>query len=490
MPASDPPMIFEGNFAEPHNIAWRVEPGKWESANPLLVGEYPWETAVSFSEGTVLRDPIDGVFKAWGKSWPHLADFRRGQFDGRVTYSTSQDGVTWTKPQLDGLPCMGHKRSNVLLDIPDVGRCGYSSVIIHPDAPEDRRYELFLYTWPPYKNPSKHVRGFPVRPEHADAHPGAFYRYLSSDGIHWKPFEGPIRIETADSCFIQQGPGDSYIAFHKIGRPAPPGAFVPYDVGAGEQRILCRSESEDGLNWSSYRVILEPDWRDAQDTQFMDMGTIRQGKGLVAIVAVYHCLSQRMDLQFAGSPDGKRWFRPFPRTTCLPNTPLGDCGGGLFYGTPYIIEEGDRLHFYFGAMEGLHGDVYGKVDDEYLQYGGMCRASWEKGRLWAIVPAAGGPTEAHFTCFPTKEMAGKTLLINAVTLPGGEIAAELRRDDGWEIGPAIEGFSREDCAAFHGDSKCTLLAWKGGGRCPREGLLLRFYLRRARLYGFEWRVTS
>ena len=59
--------------------------------------------------------------------------------------------------------------------------------------------------------------------------------------------------------------------------------------------------------------------------------------------------------------------------------------------------------------------------------------------------------------------------------------------DGREIGPALEGYSREDCRAFRGDSKCAPLTWTGGERCPRGGLLLRFHLRRARLYGFEWR---
>ena len=490
MPDSKPPIIFEDSFAEPHSIAWRVEPGEWDSANPLIVGEHPWETACPFNAGTVLKDPLDGLWKAWGICFPHLDGFYRGQFDNRLAYFTSEDGVRWTKPQLDGFPCMGVDRSNVLLGLEDIGKCGYPSVIVHPDAEPDRRYEMFLHAFPPYKNPSKHMRGFPVRPEHAEGHPSGIWRYFSADGIHWRPCEGPLDLPSADSIYVTKEADGPYVASHKVGRPAAPGAYVPYDVGAGEQRILVRRESKDGSHWSPYQIILEPDWRDAHDTQFMDMGTIRQDGGVVAVVAVYHCLSQRMDLQLAGSPDGKQWFRPFPRTTSVPNAPLGDCGGGLFYGTPYVIEDGDKLHFYFGSLEGLHGDVYAKVDGEYLQYGGMCRASWEKGRLWALVPAAGGPTQAHATCLPVKASAGKTLYINALTLPDGEISAELRRDDGWEIGPPIEGFGREDCAPFHGDSKCAPLTWKGGDRCPREALLLRLHLTRARLYGFEWRVTS
>ena len=347
---------------------------------------------------------------------------------------------------------------------------------------------MFLHAYPPYGNPSKHARGFPIRPEHVTEHPSGLYRFFSKDGIHWTPFEGPLPgLKTADSIFIIKETGGPYVAYHKIGRKAAPGAFVPYDVGAGEQRILARCESPDCSDWSPSEIIMEPDWRDAHDTQFMDMGIVRQPGGIVGIVAVFHVLSQRMDLQFAGSLDGRTWFRPFPRASCLANRPLGSHGGGLFYGTPYVIEEGDKLHFYFGALEGLHGDVYGKVDDEYLQYGGLCRATWEKGRLWAAVPAAGGPTEAVFSTLPLEGVAGKQLVINALTCGDGEVSAELFGGTQWAPEEPPEGFSRRDCRAFRGDAKAVPLVWKDGECCPRDGLMLRIYLRKARLYGFEWR---
>ena len=232
---------------------------------------------------------------------------------------------------------------------------------------------------------------------------------------------------------------------------------------------------------------MEPDWRDAHDTQFMDMGTIRQGNGIAAIVAIYHCIDQRMDLQFAGSVDGLTWFRPFPRTPCLPNQPLGDAGGGLFYCTPNVIEDGDRLHFYFGALEGLHGDVYGKTDDEYLQYGGLCRASWDRGRLWAAVPASGGPCEAVLTTRPFAEAGGKKLIINAVTLPGGEIEAELLKPGGATTAPeTVVGYARSEARVFRGDEKLYTYTWAGNDRLPHD-VAVRFYLKRARLYGFEIR---
>ena len=74
-----------------------------------------------------------------------------------------------------------------------------------------------------------------------------------------------------------------------------------------------------------------------------------------------------------------------------------------------------------------------------------------------------------------------------MTLDDGEIAAELITDAGREVGPPVEGFERDKCRSFRGDSLCAPLVWEGRDKCPADGLLLRLYIRRARLHGFEWR---
>jgi len=361
------------------------------------------------------------------------------------------------------------------------------SVLVHPGAEPDRRYELFVplnltghRSWPNHQR--RIIRGLPLTPGHEQGHPDGIYRFFSADGIHWKPVEGPIALDTADSIYFSKEADGPYLAYHKIGLTAPPGGYVPYDVGAGEQRILVRRESLDGSHWSPFELQIKPDWRDSHDTQFMDISPLRQGSGYVAIVAVFHSLNQMMDLQFAGSRDGKKWFRPFPRVPCLSNPPLGDHGGGLFYSAKNMVEDGDFLHHYYSAIDGLHGDVYGKLDDEYLQYGSLCRASWEKGRLWAAVPAAAGPTEAVLTTLPLTDIAGKQLIMNVQTFGDGQLTAELL-----EAGRPLNGFSQSDGRVFQGNSKFHAFTWKGGDRCPQEGFSVRFRFRRARLYGFEWR---
>jgi hypothetical protein len=38
-----PPMILSDGSVENRNVAWRVEPGEKDSANPLIVPKFPWD---------------------------------------------------------------------------------------------------------------------------------------------------------------------------------------------------------------------------------------------------------------------------------------------------------------------------------------------------------------------------------------------------------------------------------------------------------------
>jgi len=58
-------FLMSEDFVERHNVGWRVELGEEDPSNPLLEPGCPWDSGGVFSHGTVLRDPTDGVWKAW-----------------------------------------------------------------------------------------------------------------------------------------------------------------------------------------------------------------------------------------------------------------------------------------------------------------------------------------------------------------------------------------------------------------------------------------
>jgi hypothetical protein len=135
-------------------------------------------------------------------------------------------------------------------------------------------------------------------------------------------------------------------------------------------------------------------------------------------------------------------------------------------------------HYWTGLRMGE--DYYTPVAGLQWSHGVMCRASWPEGRLWGAVTASGGPLEGQLGT-KVQTLGGKQLRINAVTVGDGTLEAELLKDD-----QPIPGFTRADCVPFQGDEKSALMRWRGGERCPAEQVRTRFYLRRARFYGFDW----
>ncbi len=490
--AAEPlPFLMASDFSDMELVAWRIEQGRQDKANPLLEPEMPWDAGGVFSHGTVLKDPIDGRFKAWQISTPLSRPLGPGTWrhDRWLTYLESDDGVRWRRPRLGLIPWKGHAKTNLIMEL----WCSYASVNIDPKRKFP--YEMFVFRYPGYPGASGRVKGLPL-PKGAEKHPYGLYRFRSRDGIGWEPTVGPIDLKTADSCFIYRQADGSYVSFHKTELPAFPGGVTPFDIADGGVRLIGRRTSPDGLRWSDpTRLVMTPDWRDPGDTQFMELCPLKVPGGYVATLTVYHNHTQRIDLQWAASRDGINWWRP-DRRAALPNPPLGDYGGGMIWPMRQPVPDGDRLHVYYSGNESLHGDLFNtkrsgprrlKARGERLSrqssslpnFGALCRATWRSGRLWALAPAIGGPYVGTATSV-VRDLADHRLLVNVTTRKGGMLRAELL-DGG---GRVLEGFSAKDCEPVRGDHHRAALRWQGGQRAPKSASRIRFLLKRCYVYGF------
>ena len=503
-------FLLGEEFVEKHNVAWRIEVAQEDPANPVLERQYPWESACVFSHGTVLKDPIDGLWKAWYIAVPEHE--LSPSCERRLCYAESQDGLNWVRPELEICSYEGYERTNILMSIESGGTSQHASVMIHPEAPEESRYEMFIMRLPGWECDFKVVEGFPVAEgqashQEANFHVGLF-RYRSSDGKHWRPWH-QAKVETSDSGWVSQLADGTYEMHHKITIPALPGCLIPYDVAAGVCRIMARRTSANGQDWSPPQITVTPDWQDPQDTQFMEITPMPVKNGTIGLVTVYHLLSQTIDLQWAATRDGKNWWRP-ARRAAVPLRPLGDVGGGMIFPMFPLIEHEGRIYVYYAGCEGLHNDFLSTTAVENMQGAGfktwpnyyepltvgndttspvrgclwfqssLCRASWEVGRLWAAVTASGGRLTGDML---TKEISaeGKRLTVNVVTVKDGALEAELVVN-----GKVLPGFSRADCTPVQGNHHDAGLQWKGGDRCPAGKVQVRFYLNQARFYGFDW----
>src|SRR6266852_3627587 len=64
------PFLTPDNFEDLNVFAWRVEQGRFDAANPLVEPVMAWDAGSVFESGTVIRDPLDGLWKSWQISSP------------------------------------------------------------------------------------------------------------------------------------------------------------------------------------------------------------------------------------------------------------------------------------------------------------------------------------------------------------------------------------------------------------------------------------
>lgn len=117
------PLLMPDDFSEFRTVFWRVEPAVPDAQNPLVEGEMPWDRGGVMTHGTVLKDPIDGRFKAWIICTPAEEELKSvvtqnppNHHSRRLCYFESPDGVSWTRPKLPNSAFGIYKATNIVFD--------------------------------------------------------------------------------------------------------------------------------------------------------------------------------------------------------------------------------------------------------------------------------------------------------------------------------------------------------------------------------------
>jgi len=494
------PLLMPDDFSQMELVAWRVEPGTPDPANPLIEGDMPWDSGGVGIHGSVFRDPLDGKWKAYLVCTPPEVTFEnshepwasRGGAMRRMCLYESTDGVHWTRPKLSNVPFGEYGTTNIIFGLGQ-GTAAYASVLIDPSNLETP-YQMFVLR-------EVSVKGKP---------PGGigYYRYRSRDGYTWESIFGPITDPMkGDLCFFYRKSPGEYVAYYRLGGKKQPVDHVPVYEDA-PRRTVYRATSSDGNKWTRDDVtILTADERDHQDTQYQELVPYEVKDGYLGMVTMYHPITQTLNLRIAASRDGRRWWYP-DRRPCLDNAPLGDYGGGMIWQSQNLIVEGDRLYVYYGGTEGPHrqisdtrapskqiGFLESVIDHgrHFLPFNAaLCRAYWKRGRMYALIASAGGPTPGIAVTKP-RDLGDSTLWVNIVTRPAKK-SAPPGFDEGFmqvelldSQDKPIPGFELKDCARLKGDHDALQVTWTGGDRAPQEAQKAKFYLKRTFLYGFEFR---
>jgi len=451
MELSETQLLLDDEAIESHTRVHRkVHQPQRFGPDPILRPDRAWEGQCVCLYGSVLQDPESGLYHMYYQTFNKVPPPENTY----VCCATSEDGLTWEKPEIGDVAYRGSKRNNIVLE-GFHGGLDSPSVILDPDDP-DRRYKLLTYGRAPGG--------------------AGLYAAFSGDGLHWRAREEMVAPGVGDrtNVMLDAGKAAPYVAYTRRGT-------MMRDHG---RRTVYRSESADFVTWSDPQLALAPDLADSHDLQFYGFSAFRCGSAYVGLLQVLHSLEDVQDIQLAVSRDNVAWERVEPREVFFP---LGRRdsweGAWVSIASNAPIERDGRLWFHYEGRNAAHGQVWpfpkGAIGVAMLRRDGF--ASLEA-----------GPTEAHVTTKPVRWSGGR-LLVNvdckaAGATDGAQMVGTARLEVLDDAGNAVPGLTREECEVFRGDALDHEFAWSSGKTLDGlkgETIRLRFWLVSARLYAFR-----
>lgn len=320
---------------------------KKHPSNPLFREDKPWEPRFDNVYANVIYDEQEKLYKCWYSPFiiderttsipedernPYDHDYMDVKPNGRemgVCYAVSKDGINWEKPELGLVKFKGNKKNNILMrgqEMRGMFRGPHGAGVFKDLRELDpaKRYKMFF---------------------RAEKMAVAF----SADGVHW----------------------DKYILCREIDAPGDTHNNVFWDSALGKYvgitrlktrsniRLVARTESEDFVNWTKAKVVLQGV---NPRLQTHDMVVFQTGGVYIGLLGMmqfpedsnYHV---KQHVELAWSPDTITWHRIQEGTPFISHSP----GGAEHYGAmPYDwgtifasapIFLGDEIRIYYGACD-------------------------------------------------------------------------------------------------------------------------------------------
>lgn len=411
--------------------------------NPVVVADKPWEGTGIAAGGTVMwrGNKITVRYKCWPP-----------KTTAGACLAESEDGIHFTKPNLGLVEWDGSRDNNI---------CGSHGSIIKMRNPISPKHQWGYYGYGGKEGAAVSFGETGLRSDGTDRRTGLF---TTSDVVYF--FYDPYQ--------------DRYVSTFKTANR--------------RHRAVGIAVSKDGLEWHK-PVELGPvfgaDELDPDPTQVYGMPVFPYQGWYIGLPWLYHARWMKwgvydtpkkmyeaqegtpctIDTHFAWSWDLVSWNRTPERKPFIPLGKPGswDCEMVASARNPVVV--GDNLYFYYGGYSTVHDTLEAKcgVGLAILRVDGFCSMKAGREEGWLI---------SRREVFSTPRVT-----INALTRPGGYVAAELV--DRWNN--VIPGFSREDCVPFEGDSVGHELQWRKKKFPPKwlePDKKIRFFLKNAELYSY------
>jgi hypothetical protein len=458
---------------------------------PVLTLDAPWDlqSTDSFDYINVIFDPQEQLFKMWYVVTGISSDayWERGR---KTAYATSRDGIHWDKPIMNMVEVNGSRENNYIIE--EMFSLNYN-IIVDPSDIAARRYKM-IFTIQSEES------------EWAKFHSPLCIAY-SADGIRWNQPDhvNPVMRGVSDDvwAFLYDPDRRKYLLFT---RRVP---NVPRDISL--------YESYDLVNWEDKgRVLVGGDELDPpgmynlhglapaflyEDFCLGMLGTMCFLPGAESY-SVFNRPQKdyptkpplgHLNVQLAYSRDGQNWSRPRDRSPIISNGTPGSPDAGTIYPVrngPIIID-GDTW-IYYGACAYNHTSWsqknYLAEHDNDARQSHCCMLAIMPEDHWVSLDADN--KEGSFVCKPWGPP--HEIFVNT-DAEGGSVEAELVTP----YGKVVPEYSRGDCVAITANGKNQPLRWKHG-KSPWEtiakdhlgGLLVKFYLKNAKLYSYTFTLPD
>jgi len=295
--------------------------------NPLFSEDKPWEKRFDNLYGNVIYDKEEGIYKCWYS--PFIVDHssqgmtlkeRNTPYeppDDRemgICYATSEDGISWEKPNLGLVEFENSKQNNIIWRGPH----GAGIYKDWHDPDPDRRYKAIF-------------QGLSIS--------------VSNDGLEWQKARQCEGVETAGDTHNNTFWAPTLSTYVGITR-------TWNRQGDRGIRQVARIESKDFNNWTPVEVVLQGS---DPNLQTYAMPVFFHGGVYLGLLAVHDQKADRVWTELTWSPDTKHWNRISPGTPLIPNSDKElDYDYGCVYAcaAPVFLENEIRL--YYGGSDWLH----------------------------------------------------------------------------------------------------------------------------------------
>ena len=428
-----------------------LHPLKRHPGNPILAGRVkPWEVAIGYT--SAYRNPQTGLYQLWYQSAAFGATGDKTRLC-TLCYAESNDGLIWTRPELDLYPFNEIKKTNILVPANGGRSSRYgASVVVDPLAVDPaRRYKMAYFDF------SK---------EGGHEYPGLSVAF-SPDGIHWtKHPQAPLLksayFDTGDLVPFHDEPGREWLVPNAVSDVID--AFYDSRIGAfviqckmwidgadgtmGWKRAVGRTQSVDFIHWSQPELVMAPDEFDPPGVELHSAPAFLHHDCYFGLVEVWDSSRQgKVEIELALSRDGWHWQRPFRagHFLTLNEGDRFDSGCVIPNATPVFLE--DEIRFYFGAYnQGMGGS-----DDTKLTTG-VGLYTMPRDRFAGLRPIE----KTGQITFHAVDLGGSQALLVNADASGGSLRVELLDFDGHRV----RGFTKEDAVPIRGDSLRHPARWK------------------------------